>query len=41
MNWDKIADILVDTFLYVTSFVIVVAIIVVVIIIIGSKFFNV
>ena len=36
MNWDKIADILVDIFLYVTSFVIVVAII-----IIGAKFFNV
>ena len=37
MNWDKIADILVDTFLYVSSFVIVVAIA----FYIGAKFFNV
>ena len=41
MNWDKIADILVDTFLYITSFVIVVAIIIIFAFYIGSKFFNV
>jgi len=41
MNWDKIADILVDTFLYVTSLVIVVAIIIIFAFYIGSKFFNV
>ena len=41
MNWDKIAELVVDTFLYVSSFVIVVAIIIIFAFYIGAKFFNV
>jgi len=41
MNWDKIADILVDTFLYVSSIIIFFVIVVAIAFYIGSKFFNV
>ena len=41
MNWDRIAELVVDTFLYVSSFVIVVAIIIIFAFYIGAKFFNV